>query len=68
MENQISKSTFSATLLALIMGASVFMAGPVWAAKYVTDPSTGKVVTAPEYGGTIHFCPGRYEPVRVLTP
>merc|ERR1712000_33318 len=35
------------------MGASVFMAGPVWAAKYVTDPTTGKVVTAPEYGGTI---------------
>ena len=55
MFNQKSKSTFSATLLALILGASVFMAGQVWAAKYVTDPTTGKVVTAPEYGGTITF-------------
>ena len=29
--------------------------GPAAAAdkKYVTDPSTGKVVVAPEYGGTI---------------
>ena len=55
MFNQKSKSTFSATLLALILGASVFMAGQVWAAKYVTDPTTGKVVTAPEYGGTLTF-------------
>ena len=23
--------------------------------KYVTDPTTGKVVTAPEYGGTITY-------------
>ena len=42
---QKGSSKLSATLLALILGASVFMAGPVWAAKYVTDPSTGKVVT-----------------------
>ncbi len=55
MDHQKSKSTFSATLLALILGASVFMAGQVWAAKYVTDPTTGKVVTAPEYGGTLTF-------------
>ena len=53
MFNLKSSSKLSATLLALILGASVFMAGPVWAAKYVTDPSTGKVVTAPEYGGTL---------------
>jgi len=50
---QKGSSKLSATLLALILGASVFMAGQVWAAKYVTDPSTGKVVTAPAYGGTI---------------
>ena len=50
---QKGSSKLSATLLALILGASVFMAGQVWAAKYVTDPTTGKVVTAPEYGGTI---------------
>ncbi len=53
IDNQKSSSKLSATLLALILGASVFMAGQVWAAKYVTDPTTGKVVTAPEYGGTI---------------
>ena len=28
------------------------------AQKYVTDPSTGKVVTAPEYGGTITYAKG----------
>ena len=50
---QKGSSKLSATLLALILGASVFMAGQVWAGKYVKDPSTGKVVTAPEYGGTI---------------
>ena len=53
MFNLKSSSKLSATLLALILGASVFMAGQVWAAKYVTDPTTGKVVTAPEYGGTL---------------
>ena len=52
---QKGSSKLSATLLALILGASAFMAGQVWAAKYVTDPSTGKVVTAPEYGGTLTF-------------
>jgi len=55
MFNLKSSSKLSATLLALVLGASVFMAGQVWAAKYVTDPSTGKVVTAPEYGGTLTF-------------
>ncbi len=55
MDNQWSISKFSATLLALIMGASVFMAGQVWAAEMVTDPTTGKMVSAPEYGGTITY-------------
>ncbi|MDP7463180.1 MAG: hypothetical protein QF614_01690, partial [SAR324 cluster bacterium] len=55
MFNLKSSSKLSATLLALILGASVFMAGQVWAAKYVTDPTTGKVVSAPEYGGTITY-------------
>ncbi|MDP7629529.1 MAG: hypothetical protein QGF03_02920, partial [SAR324 cluster bacterium] len=53
MFNLKSSSKLSATLLALILGASVFMAGQVWAAKYVTDPTTGKTWTAPEYGGTL---------------
>ena len=39
---QKGSSKLSATLLALILGASVFMAGQVWAAKYVTAPATGK--------------------------
>ncbi len=44
-------------LLALTLGASALWVGPTAAAekKYVTDPSTGKVVSAPEYGGTITF-------------
>ena len=50
-----SKSTFSATLLALIMGASVFLAGQVWAAEMVKDPATGEMVEAPRYGGTITY-------------
>ena len=43
-------------LLAFILGATLWV-GPTAAAekKYVTDPSTGKVVTAPEYGGTFTF-------------
>ena len=53
MFNLKSSSKLSATLLALIMGASVFMAGQVWAAKMVKDPGTGAMVTAPEYGGTL---------------
>ena len=53
MNRQKSKSTFSATLLALIMGVSVFMAGQVWAAKMVKDPSTGKMIKAPQYGGAL---------------
>ena len=53
MDTQKGSSTLSATLLALILGASVFMAGQVWAAKYVTDPSNGKVYSAPQYGGTL---------------
>ena len=59
MDTQKSSSKLSATLLALILGASVFMAGQVWAAKYVTDPTTGKVVLKPQYGGTLTFASGK---------
>ncbi|MDP6180585.1 MAG: hypothetical protein QGG48_11905, partial [Desulfatiglandales bacterium] len=54
MNRQKSKSTFSATLLTLILGLIVLWTGSAAVAaekKYVTDPTTGKVVTAPEYGG-----------------
>ena len=42
-------------LLALTLGVTALWVGPTAAAekKYVTDPTTGKAVSAPEYGGTI---------------
>ena len=54
MDNQWSISKFSATLLALILGVAVFLGSPAVAAekKMVKDPSTGEMVSAPEYGGT----------------
>ena len=56
IDHQKSKSNFRATLLALILGLIVLWTGSAAVAaekKYVTDPSTGKVVSAPEYGGTL---------------
>ena len=57
MENQKSKSTFSAILPALILGLIVLWTGPAVAAekKMVKDPTTGKMVSAPEWGGTLTF-------------
>ena len=57
MAHQKSKSTFSVILLAFILGAFAFWMDPAVAAekKMVKDPSTGKMVTAPEYGGTFTF-------------
>ena len=34
---------------------AAFWVSPATGQKYVTDPSTGKVVTAPEYGGTLTY-------------
>ena len=51
--------TFAIALVLILSATGLWAAGaeeePAAAAdkKYVTDPSTGKVVTAPEYGGTI---------------
>ena len=53
MDNQWSISKFSATLLTLTLMVAAFWVSPAAAQKYVTDPSTGKVLTAPEYGGTL---------------
>ena len=52
---QKGSSKLSATLLALILGASVLWVSPAVAAekRMVKDPTTGKMVTAPEYGGTL---------------
>ena len=55
MENQKSKSTFSAILLSLTLMVAAFWVSPAAAQKYVTDPTTGKVVSAPEYGGTLTY-------------
>ena len=62
MFNQRSSSKLSATLLALILGASVLWVSPAVAAekKMVKDPTTGKMVTVPEYGGTLTI-PGKNE-------
>ena len=42
-------------LLTLTLMVTAFWVSPAAAQKYVTDPSTGMVVTAPEYGGTLTF-------------
>ena len=54
---QWSISKFIVTLLAFIMGVAVFLGSPAVAAekKMVTDPTTGEMVSAPEYGGTITY-------------
>ena len=55
MDHQKSKSTFSAILLSLtLMVAAFWVSSAVGAEKkMVKDPSTGKMVSEPEYGGTI---------------
>ena len=54
MDNQKSKSTLSAILLSLTMMVAALGVSTAVAAekKMVKDPTTGKMVTAPEYGGT----------------
>ena len=54
MDHQKSKSTFSAILLSLtLMVAALGVSSAVGAEKkMVKDPTTGKMVSAPEYGGT----------------
>ena len=53
--------TFAVALVLALTATGLWAAGaeeePAAAAdkKYVTDPTTGKVVTAPEYGGTLTF-------------
>ena len=55
MDHQKSKSTFSVILLTLILMVTAFWVSPAVGAekKMVKDPTTGKMVSAPEYGGTI---------------
>ena len=57
MDNQKSKSTFSATLLSLILMVTALGVSSAVGAekKMVKDPTTGKMVTAPAYGGTLTY-------------
>ena len=54
MDHQKSKSTFSAILLTLTLMVTALGVSSAVAAekKMVKDPSTGKIVSVPEYGGT----------------
>jgi len=59
--------TFAVTLVLVATATGLWAAGAEEAPaaapdkKYVIDPSNGKVVTAPEYGGTLTFV-YQYEP------
>ena len=59
MNIAIIRMTFAIALVLILTAPGLWAAGseeePAAAAdkKYVTDPTTGKVVSAPEYGGTI---------------
>ena len=55
MDHQKSKSTFRAILLSLTLMVAALGVSPAIAAekKMVKDPTTGKMVSAPEYGGTL---------------
>ena len=63
-------STFAVALVLVLTATGVWAAGveeaPAAAAdkKYVTDPSTGKVVVAPQYGGTFNHAV-RNEPAQL---
>ena len=68
MKTILFTRTFAIALVLVLTATGLWAAGaeeaPTAAAdkKYVTDPTTGKVVSAPEYGGTITFAqlPGRW--------
>ena len=55
------RMTFAVALVLALTATGLWAGGaeeePAAAAdkKYVTDPSTGKVVSAPEYGGTLTY-------------
>ncbi len=51
----LSAAKLQSWLLTLTLMVTAFWVSSASAQKYVTDPSTGKVVTAPEYGGTLTF-------------
>ncbi len=50
-----SAAKLQSLLLTLTLMVTTFWVSPAAAQKYVTDPTTGKVVTALEYGGTLTY-------------
>ena len=64
MENLNSKSTFCVILLTLtLMVAALGVSSAVGAEKkMVKDPTTGEMVSAPEYGGSLTFAKRRITP------
>ena len=64
MDNQKSKSTFSATLLAPVLVHLPFgQANRRDRARDGQRSTTGQMVSKPKYGGTFTFATGGYEPV-----
>ncbi len=56
MEKSITRKIHSLLLTLILMVAALWVGSVVAAEKeMVTDPTTGKVFTAPEYGGTLTF-------------
>jgi len=54
MDTQKGSSKLSAIVLTLTLMVTAFWVSPAAAQKYmVKDPSTGAMITAPEYGGTL---------------
>ena len=53
-----SKSTFSTTQLALILGGAGFLGSPVWAAEVIGFSSEAAKNAGPQYGGSITFLDG----------
>ena len=54
------RMTFAVALVLVVTATGLWAVGAEEEAtaadkKYVTDPVTGKVYTAPEYGGTMHY-------------
>ena len=58
MFNLNSKSTFSTTMLALILGGAGFLGSPAWAAEIIGFSSEAAKNAGPQYGGTITFLDG----------
>ena len=56
---KIMPSKITSLLLTLTLMVAALWVGPALAAEMVKDPTTGKMVVAPEYGGTITWATAR---------